>query len=292
MTALEGKVAIVTGATRGVGRGCALELAAQGATVYGTGRTVHEGDSAFPGSLDSLVEEAAPFAGSTLPVVCDHRSDEEVSALFDRVQREQGQLDILVNNAFLIPDDLDPNAPFWETPLEAWDDMHQVGARSAYVGTRLAAAMMTPRRQGLIVNISSPGARYYYVHPAYGAAKAALDRLARDAAHHLEAFGVTALALWPYFVITERLQMLDPEEWDLDLKGAETLRFTGRAIAALALDEHVLQRTGRSFTTRQLAQAYGFRDEDGTLPLGAPEPEDHWETRLPPPPVGSEPEDV
>jgi len=285
--ALEEATAIVTGATRGVGRGCALELAAQGATVYATGRTLHEGDSPFPGSLDSLVEEAAGFPGAVVPVLCDHRQDDQVAALFERADDERGRLDLLVNNAFLIPDDLDPNAAFWETPIDAWDDMHEVGARSAYVATRWAAAVMAKQRSGLIVNISSPGARYYYVHPAYGAAKAALDRLARDAAHHLEAFGVTVVALWPYFVITERLQMLDAEEWELDLEGAETLRFTGQAVAALAQDAEALARTGRSFTTRQLAEAYGFRDEGGALPLGAPEPEDHWETRLPPPPIGN-----
>jgi NAD(P)-dependent dehydrogenase (short-subunit alcohol dehydrogenase family) len=277
----------VTGATRGIGRACALELVREGATVYVTGRTVHEGDSPFPGSLDSFAEEAAPLDGTAVPVVCDHRSDDEVEAVFERVQRECGRLDVLVNNAFLIPDELDPNAPFWETPVAAWDDMHQVGARSSYIATRLAAAQMVERRRGLIASISSPGARYYYIHPAYGAAKAALDRLVRDAAHHLEPFGVAVIALWPYYVITERMQMLDADEWELDLDGAETLRFTGRAIVALATDEKVIRRTGRSFTTRQLALAYGFRDDDGSLPLGAPEPEDHWDTRLPPPPVGS-----
>ena len=287
MRALEGLTAIVTGASRGVGRGCALELAAQGACVYITGRTLREGDSQFPGSLESCVEEAHGLGGQAIPVVCDHREDSQVQALFERVLSERKGLDVLVNNAFLIPDDLDPNAPFWETPISSWDDMVGVGARSAFVATRLAAPQLVSQGKGLVVNISSPGARYYYVHPAYGAAKAALDRLARDTAHHMEPHGVAAVALWPYFVITERLQMLDAKEWDLDLAGAESMRFSGRAVAALAADEMVLERTGRSFTTRQLALDYGFRDLDGSLPLGAPEPEDQWETRMPPPPVGS-----
>ncbi len=286
MGVLDGSTAIVTGATRGVGRGCALELAVEGATVYVTGRTLHEGDSQYPGSLESCVEEAASLGGTVIPIVCDHRSDEQAAAVIERVAAERGRLDILVNNAFLIPDELDPNAVFWETPLSSWDDMVAVGARSAFVMTRLAAPGLVEQKSGLVVNISSPGARYYYVHPAYGAAKAALDRLARDMAHHLEPHGVTVLALWPYFVITERLQMLDAEEWDLDLSGAETMRFAGRALVALANDPEVLSRTGRSHTTRQLALAYGFRDLDGSLPLGSPEPEDHWDTRMPPPPVG------
>lgn len=288
MRALEGVTAIVTGASRGVGRGCALELAAQGACVYVTGRTLHEGDSQFPGSLESCAEEAASLGGQAIPVVCDHREDAQVEAVFARVRAERQRLDLLVNNAFLIPDDLDPNAPFWETPVSSWDDMVGVGARSSFVATRLAAPQLVAQGKGLVVNISSPGARYYYVHPAYGAAKAALDRLARDTAHHLEPHGVTAVALWPYFVVTERLQMLDAEEWDLDLAGAESPRFCGRAVAALAGDEKVLRHTGRSFTTRQIAVEYDFRDLDGSLPLGAPEPEDHWETRLPPPPVGAD----
>ena len=151
---------------------------------------------------------------------------------------------------------------------------------------------MRTQNYGRIINVVSRAAEIPQSgNSAYGAAKAALDRLARDAAHHLEPFDVTVVALWPYFVVTERLQMLDAEEWDLDLEGAESLRFTGRAVVALASDEKVIRRTGRSFTTRQLALDYGFRDTDGSLPLGAPEPEAHWETRLPPPPVGSEPGD-
>ena len=153
---------------------------------------------------------------------------------------------------------------------------------------RLAAPHLVERKRGVVVNISSPGARYYYVHPAYGAAKAALDRLTRDTAHHLEPHGIAVVSLWPYFVVTERLQLLDADEWELDFTGAESMRFAGRAVAALATDPAVLGRTGRSFTTRQLALAYGFRDLDGSLPLGSPEPEDHWETRMPPPPVGAE----
>jgi len=153
--------AIVTGATRGVGRGCAVELAAQGAHVYITGRTLHEGDSRWPGSLESTIAEAEALGGKIEGIVCDHRDDEQVRAVFDRAVSENDRLDLLVNNAFLIPDDLDPNAPFWESPIDSWDDMHQVGARSAYVGTWIAAPIMIEQGKGLIANISSEGARYY-----------------------------------------------------------------------------------------------------------------------------------
>jgi dehydrogenase/reductase SDR family protein 1 len=142
MSAIEGMTVLVTGATRGVGRGCAVELAAQGAHVYITGRTVHEGDSRWPGSLESTIAEARELGGRVDGIACDHRDDEQVAAAFERVTAERGRLDLLVNNAFLIPDDMDPNAPFWESGLDCWDDMHDVGARSAYVATWLAAPIM------------------------------------------------------------------------------------------------------------------------------------------------------
>jgi dehydrogenase/reductase SDR family protein 1 len=278
---LDGMTAIVTGATRGVGRGCAVELAAQGARVYITGRTVHEGDSRWPGSLESTIAEAKELGGEVVGLVCDHRDDEQVGAVFERVKRERGRLDVLVNNAFLIPDDMDPNAPFWSSALDCWDDMHQVGARSAYVGTWFAAPIMIEQGKGLIANVSSQGARYFTLHPAYGAAKAALDRITRDCGHQLEPHGVAMVSLWPSFVTTERMLALDPEEWNLDLDGAESPRFTGRGIAALLCDDQVMRKSGRVFTTRQLADEYGFVDVEGNLPEGAPDPGDPGPLLLP-----------
>ena len=274
MRALDGATAIVTGATRGVGRGCALELASQGARVYVTGRTRREGDSRHPGSLESAVRDARALGGEIVGIPCDHRDDSQVRAAFERVERERGGVDLLVNNAFLIPDDLDPVAPFWESSLACWDDMHAVGLRSAYVATWLAAPGMVRRGRGLVVNVSSQGARYFAVHPAYGAAKAALDRMTRDTALQLEPHGVAAIALWPAYVTTERILALDAERWGLDLDGAESPRFAGRAIAALLADPEVIRRTGRSFTTRRLADEYGFVDVDGSLPRAGPEPLD------------------
>ncbi|MEZ4354820.1 MAG: SDR family NAD(P)-dependent oxidoreductase [Myxococcota bacterium] len=278
---LEQCTAIVTGATRGVGRGVAVELAAQGAVVYVTGRTLREGDSRWPGSLESTIAEAEALGGRIVGLVCDHRDDEQVRAVFDRVRAEQDRLELLVNNAFLIPDDMDPNAPFWETGLDCWDDMHTIGARSAYVGTWHAAPIMIAQGRGLIANVSSQGARYYTLHPAYGAAKAALDRLTRDCGHELAPHGVATVSVWPSFVTTERMLALDAEAWQLDLDGAESPRFTGRGIAALLLDPDLMQKTGRVFTTRWLAETYGFRDVDGRLPDGAPDPGDPGPLLLP-----------
>jgi dehydrogenase/reductase SDR family protein 1 len=274
MGQLDGMTALVTGATRGVGRGCAVELAVQGASVYITGRTEREGDSRWPGSLETTIEEAKQLGGRIEGIACDHRDDEQVAAVFDRVKRESGRLDLLVNNAFLIPDDMDPNAPFWESSLDCWDDMHQVGARSAYVGTWLAAPIMIDQGSGLIACVSSEAARYYKLHPAYGAAKAALERVTRDCGHELDAFGVATVSIWPSFVTTERMLALDAEEWGLDLDGAESPRFTGRGIAAILCDKRRMEKSGRVFTTLQLAQEYGFVDVDGSLPRGAPDPGD------------------
>ncbi len=150
--------------------------------------------------------------------------------------------------------------------------MHQVGARSAYVGTWMAAPIMIRQGGGLIANISSEGARYYTLHPAYGAAKSALDRTARDCAHELREHGVAIVTLWPSFVTTERMLALDAEEWGLELDGAESPRFSGRGIAALLCDPDVMQKSGRVYTTRWLAEHYGFVDVDGQLPEGAPDP--------------------
>jgi len=265
---LAGRVAVVTGASRGIGKGCALELGAAGATVYLTGRTREEGGSALPGSLATTAAEVDAAGGRGLAVVCDHRDDEAVAALFARVRAEQGRLDVLVNNAFLIPKELTSGRPFWETPISNWDDMIDVGTRSAYVASRFAAPIFVAQRSGLIVNVSSSGATEYAWHVAYGVGKAALDRLTADTARELRPFGVAVVSLWPGLVLTERTSRAREALPSLDFRGAESQRFTGRAVAALAADPEVLARSGRAWSSRELAEAYGFRDVDGELPAG------------------------
>lgn len=268
---LSGRVAFVTGATRGIGRGCALELAAAGATVYATGRTRHEGDAALPGSLDSLEAEAKSYGGTIVGLLCDHRDDRSVAGAFDRVAEEQGRLDLLVNNAFLLPDDIEPDRPFWETPIAWWDDMIDVGTRSAYVALHHAAQRMVEQGSGLVANISSAGARALHLHVAYSAGKSALDRLTCDAASQLAPHGVSVVSIWPYFVRTERLMHIEGEgggDWDHDIAGAESQRFVGRVLVALAGADDLPSRSGGSFTSAELALAYGVRDENGRLPEG------------------------
>jgi NAD(P)-dependent dehydrogenase (short-subunit alcohol dehydrogenase family) len=273
---LDGRVAVVAGASRGIGRGCALELAAAGATVYGLGRTLREGEGSLPGSLETTAREARELGGSMLPVVCDLRSDTALAEAFARVEREQGRLDVLVNSAFDLPEGCGNGVPFYETPISYWDDMLGIGARAAYAATWYAAQQMIPRGRGLVANISSQGAREYFVHATYGISKSALDRITRDTGRDLGPKGIAVVSLWPAYVLTERILAFDAAEWGVDLEGAETPRFAGRAVTALACDPDVVKRTGRVFTMRQIAEAYGFRDLDGSLPKGAPDPETYY----------------
>jgi NAD(P)-dependent dehydrogenase (short-subunit alcohol dehydrogenase family) len=265
---LEGQVAIVTGASRGIGKGCALELGAAGATVYVTGRTLEEGSAPLPGTIGATAAEVDAAGGRGVAVRCDHRDDAQVAALFERVRREQGRLDVLVNNAFLIPRELTSGKPFWETPLSNWDDMIDVGTRSAYVASHFAAPLLVAQRAGLIANVSSSGAAEYAWHVAYGVGKAALDRITADTARELRPFGVAVVSLWPGLVLTERTSRAKAALPSLDFGGAESQRFTGRAVVALAADPKRLERSGRAWSSRELADAYGFTDVDGSLPKG------------------------
>ena len=182
--------------------------------------------------------------------------------------RECGRLDVLVNNAFLIPPELTSGLPFWQTPLSNWDDMIGGGTRSAYVAAWHAAGPMSTRGRGLIVNVSSSGAAGFAWHVAYGVGKCALDRLTADTAVQLREQGVAVVSLWPGLVLTERLLQVPNLEQAFDISGAETPRFCGRAVAALAADAEVLRFTGRAVTARDLADEYGFADVDGRLPQG------------------------
>jgi NAD(P)-dependent dehydrogenase (short-subunit alcohol dehydrogenase family) len=263
---LDEKVAIVTGATRGIGKGCALELGAAGATVYVTGRTRYEGDDPLPGSVEVTAREINELGGKGVGVVCDHADDAQVEALFERVRRETGRLDVLVNNAFRVSAGLDPGVPFWETPLDLWDDLIDVGTRSAYVAIHCAAPIMVAQQSGLMVNISSAGAIRFFHHLVYGVGKAALDRITKDAARPLAPHGVAIVSLWPNLVKTERVLRLT----GFDLKSAESTRFSGRAVVALAADPDVMRYSGRAVTSRGMADAYGFKDVDGSLPDDSP----------------------
>ena len=265
-TTLNSKVAIVTGASRGIGRGIALGLGEAGGTVYLTSRTVRDGDSDRPGSVTATAEEVTKLGGRGIAVPCDHRIDTETEAVFERVLNEQGRLDLLVNNATSYTTDLGPpeDAPFWELPIDIWDQMHTVGLRSHYVASIYAARVMVPQGHGLIVNISSLGAIKYTGNVSYNVVKAGVDMLTLSTAEELRSQGVAVVSLWPRLTKTEAA-LAHPELFP-NLSKAWSPLFNGRAVAALAADPEIIDKTGRALDIAVVAAEYGFTDLDGRRP--------------------------
>jgi dehydrogenase/reductase SDR family protein 1 len=274
---LEGSVAVVTGASRGIGKGIALELGVAGATVYLSARTENAGP--LPGTVRETADQVRALGGEAIPIVCDHHDDDQVEALFTRVRQDAGRLDVLVNNVYSAPDLAQwLGRPFWELPIKAWDEVIDIGVRSHYVAARFGAPMMLEQGSGLIVNVSSSGAIQYAHTVTYGVGKAALDKMTSDMAHELLAHGIAVVSLWPGLVRTEIVELgarktddgravLDlPGEGTFDLQEAESPRFCGRAVVALATDPKVLERSGRAWTSSALAADYAFTDVDGSLP--------------------------
>jgi NAD(P)-dependent dehydrogenase (short-subunit alcohol dehydrogenase family) len=270
---LAGRIALVTGGSRGVGRGIARGLGEAGATVYLTGRTTSSAVPAPAGTIEAAAREVDASGGTGIPVRCDHGIDAEVAALFARIEREQGRLDVLVNNAHAGLDAIATGVGrrFWEGEPQTWDRMNHVGLRGHYVATVHAARMMTARRSGLIVNVSSFASLGYVFDVPYGVGKAALDRLTADAARELTPEGVAVVSVWPGFVRTELTEALlgDASAGYRRIfeAYAEAPIVTGRAVAALAADRDVLRRSGRALIAAEVAAGHGARDEDGRKPL-------------------------
>ena len=269
---LSGKVALVTGATRGIGKGIALELAAAGATVYFTGRSTSE-DPTRPGTIAATAAEIEALGGGEgIGVRCDHHVDTDTEAVFQRIRDERGRLDVLVNNATT---DLGAmvGKPSWELPLSLWDDVIGVGLRSYFVASMFAVPIMVPQGRGLIVNVSSHGSREYLMGVTYGVGKAGVEKLTADLAHETRGHGVDVISIWPGLVKSENRLVNAVREADgslrlfgLDLRFAETPHFPGRAVVALANDEKANQKSGHHFWVADLAREYGFTDIDGSIP--------------------------
>lgn len=262
------RVVVVTGASRGAGKGIALALGATGATVYVTGRTKQEGDAPLPGTVYATAEEITRLGGTGIPVICDHGDDEQVKALFEQVDREQGRVDILVNNALVVPEGLTLHGPFWEKPL-GLQDILNVGMRSTYVASYYAAPLLVKNGEGLVVNTSSFGGRCYMHGPAYGAGKAAVDKMAHDMAHDFKPHNVAVVSIWMGLLKTERSMEVfqaQPELYAEAEATAESPQFTGLVIDALANDDALMDRTGKVLVGAELAVEYEVQDIDGRQP--------------------------
>ena len=292
MENLQGRIALVTGASRGIGKAIAQELGHAGAHIYLTGRT-RPGETPFcrlSGSIDETAASINDEGGTAFPIPCDHAQDEQTQGVFERIQSEQGRLDILVNNAWCGYQQMQRKLEealggkkskgkmiagmeeafgeftnkFWDLPLEDWDGMHRVGVRSHYIASALASRMMTKAEKGLIVNItadiSEQGGQV-----AYSMAKCSVNRMTADMAIQLKDHGVSVVALQPGMVLTEMFEeryrkgFLDEE----DYPRFEAPTFVGQCIVALASDNEIMTKTGTVFPTKKLAEAYGIEILDG-----------------------------
>ena len=247
---LNGQVAVVTGGSRGIGRGVAGELATHGAKVFVTGRTA---------------SDLATIGEGTIGIRCDHTVDSDVEAAFARIAQD-GPIDVLVNNVWGGYERMVDNGeftwmkPFWQQPLWRWDAMFAAGVRAHYHASQLAAPGMVARRRGLIVNLSHWAAQKHLGNVAYGVSKAATDKMTAHMAAELQPHGVAVVSLYPGMVRTEKV--MASAAW-LDLSNSESPEFIGRAIAALAADSNVMRHTGKVLVAAALALDYGFIDIDG-----------------------------
>jgi len=271
-------VALVTGASRGAGRGIALELGAAGATVYVSGRSVDGGPTTdnVPGTIEETAREVTNRGGGGIAVRCDHTVDADVESLFGRIRDDHGRLDLLVNNVWGGYENSEcrplPMVPFWEQPLQQWGAMFTAGVRAHVTASRLAVPLMLPQGRGLIVSTTANlDALPYLRNLYYDVSKNAVARLVWAMAQELRDHGIAAVAVAPGFMRTERIVEAFRRAGAaaaLDGPGGpkETTAYLGRAVVALASDDRVIERSGQLLDVGTLAREYGFTDVDGTQP--------------------------
>jgi NAD(P)-dependent dehydrogenase (short-subunit alcohol dehydrogenase family) len=275
---MQDAIALVTGASRGAGRAIALELGAAGATVYVTGRSVDGGPTTdnVPGTIDETARDVSGRGGRGIAVRCDHTVDADVESLFARIRTDHGRLDLLVNNVWGGYENSEcrplPMVPFWEQSLHQWDGMFTAGVRAHLTASRLAVPLMLARRRGLIVSTSANLEPLGYLRNMfYDLSKNAVRRLAWAMAQELREHGIASLAVAPGFMRTERIVEAFRRAGALaalDGPGGpkETPVYLGRAIAALASDERVMEKSGQLLEVGALAREYDFTDVDGAQP--------------------------
>jgi NAD(P)-dependent dehydrogenase (short-subunit alcohol dehydrogenase family) len=261
-------IAVVTGASRGAGAGIARALGTHGYTVYVTGRTERPGESTLSGSIRETAEQVDALGGKGIAVRVDHSDDEQVRDLFERVGREQGRIDVLVNNAAIIRDEMMGRTKFWEEPLTVIDTL-AVGVRSSYVATVFAMPLMLPQGKGLVIFTSSSGAVHYAFGPAYGVPKAGVDKMAADMAVDLEGTGIAVVSLWMGSLLTQRVRDIvarNPAKLGHILDTAETPELTGHVVSRLYEDAALGQLSGQTLISAELAVKYGIEDDGNRQP--------------------------
>ena len=278
MTALKDTVAVVTGASRGAGRGIARELGSAGATVYVTGRSAGGAPTTndVPGTIDETAAEVTERGGRGIAVRCDHTRDDEVASLFERIRRDHGRVDLLVNNVWGGYERNDagplPRVPFWEQPRQQWEGMFTAGVRAHLVASQLAVPLMLPQGRGLIVSTTAHLDPLPYLQNVfYDLSKKAIARLTWAMAQELRERGIAAVAVAPGFMRTERVVEAFRRAGAMEaLDGpggpGETPAYVGRAVVALASDARVLDKSGQVLEVGALAREYGFTDVNGKQP--------------------------
>ena len=257
------RVAVVTGASRGIGKGIAIALGEKGATVYVTGRTRGDGDR----TIDTTAALVTQAGGKGIPVEVDHFQDDQIQELFKQVEAEHEGLDILVNNVFKIPDTPAWTGGFWEHPLQIWDDQVGIGLRAHYVASHSAAPLLIGRENALIANITSPAGFTYLFNAAYSIGKAGLDRMTHDLGFELIDHGVAVVGMRPGPTRTEFIEDQAAAGTQVAMEGAETPIYVGRVVAAVATDPELMTMTGRVHWTSRLGREYDIIDENGETPM-------------------------
>ena len=260
---MDAKVAWVTGASRGVGRGIAVALGGAGWTVWVSARSgrVAGSTSHLPGTVEQTAQEVTAAGGRGMGVVCDHRDDDQIRALAQRIEVESGALHLLVNNAWAGYERLNAgewtewNAPFWQQPTALWDAMFDGGVRAHYVTSAMCVPLLRRTAVSAIVTVSVEvgAANNPAQGVAYSVAKAADDRLAQAMAGQLAPDGVASVAVYPGLVRTEGVMQFAEH---LDLTASQSPEGVGRVIAALAIDPQLMSITGQALHIADLARRY------------------------------------